>query len=183
MWRTGLELRAHGHPNEAHELFERSVAWFRSRPEEEAETPAHRAAFGAALYAAGRWDEAEQLFQQLLAEFPEEYDILPWSYGGSVEYQGYLGVLAARRGEAEKAVEISEKLGNLDLPWLYGRHIFWRACIAAVLGERERAVEFLRDAFGAGWSYYYSTADRHANINLESLRDYRPFQELMRPKG
>jgi hypothetical protein len=52
--------------------------------------------------------------------------------------------------------------------------------LAALLGERERAVELLRDAFARGLSM--STAV-HRLIDLESLRGFAPFDDLMKPKG
>ena len=55
-----------------------------------------------------------------------------------------------------------------------------RAQLAAVLGQRERAVELLRDAFARGLSM--STA-LHRQMDFESLRGFAPFDELMRPKG
>ena len=58
--------------------------------------------------------------------------------------------------------------------------LYCRASIAAVLGEKERAVELLKEAFAKGLTYgSYILAD----MDLENLRDYEPFKELMRPKG
>ncbi len=52
--------------------------------------------------------------------------------------------------------------------------------VLALLGERERAVMLLREAFAQGYPY---TLVLHTDIDLESLRDYPLFQELLRPKG
>jgi len=65
---------------------------------------------------------------------------------------------------------------------MYGTDMYWCACISALLGERERAVEFLRKGFAEGLMHWFDV-DLHCEIGLESLRDYPPFQELMRPKG
>jgi hypothetical protein len=86
----------------------------------------------------------------------------------------------ARHGDPPKARRISEELGSLQQPYLYGENIYWQACIAALLGERERAVVSLREAFARGHGY---TLVLHTDIDLESLRDYPPFQELLRPKA
>ena len=51
------------------------------------------------------------------------------------------------------------------------------ARMAALLGERERAVNTLRNYRGV-----YDIGP-HREFDFESLRDYPPFQELVRPKG
>jgi hypothetical protein len=41
-------------------------------------------------------------------------------------------------------------------------------------------VQLLRDAFAQGLPFDLRF---HGDVNLEPLRDYPPFQELLRPKG
>jgi hypothetical protein len=48
------------------------------------------------------------------------------------------------------------------------------------LGDRERAVDLLREAFSEREYLYPWDWSR---LELDVLRDYPPFQELMRPKG
>jgi hypothetical protein len=36
---------------------------------------------------------------------------------------------------------------------MWGNHNYWRACIAALLGEREQAVTLLREALAQGYFY------------------------------
>ena len=67
------------------------------------------------------------------------------------------------------------RLGSI---WHYS---YGPAQTAAALGERERAVELLRETI-AGSKAYWGLAF-HSNRNLESLWDYPPFQVLIRPKG
>jgi hypothetical protein len=52
--------------------------------------------------------------------------------------------------------------------------------ITALLGYREAVVTPLHHAFDQGLQYH---PDLLSQIDFESLRDYPPFQELMRPKG
>jgi len=57
------------------------------------------------------------------------------------------------------------------------RHTRWRAAILGALGERERAVDLLRQALRemddrAAW---------HSNSALDRLRGYPPFEELILP--
>ena len=49
-----------------------------------------------------------------------------------------------------------------------------------MLGEREVAVNFLRDAFREGLDITRPIFDY--DMNLDSLRDYQPFIDLIRPK-
>ena len=93
---------------------------------------------------------------------------------------GVLGGLAGRLGDRKTALEASETLRRLDDPHLFGGHTYRRACIAAVLGEREDAMALLRQAIaeGVGYGSYL-----HVEIDLESLWDDPDFIELLRPKG
>ena len=55
----------------------------------------------------------------------------------------------------------------------------WRARIQALLGEREAAVALLREAIARGYPHMHAL---HTDVDLEALRDYPPFQDLLRPK-
>ncbi|MCK4410166.1 MAG: hypothetical protein KAW67_08775, partial [Candidatus Eisenbacteria sp.] len=166
-----LELRAHDHLEESIEIANCAVDWCRVRPQEEAQTEELRASLATALYFAERWDEANALFEELGRENPE-----------NIGYVGHLGTLAARRGDPEEAARISMELERLDHPHMYGMNMYWCARISALLGERERAVEFLREGFAGGLTHC-GTVDLHVEMDFESLRGYPPFEELMRPKG
>jgi len=71
-------------------------------------------------------------------------------------------------------------LGKLERSFLLGNHLWWQARIASLLGEKERAVGLLREAFSQGLTYGVYL---HREIDLEPLWDYPPFKELLRPKG
>jgi tetratricopeptide (TPR) repeat protein len=162
------ELRAHGHLEAAKETVRRAVDWYRNRPGVEAATERNRYGLARASYLAEQWEEAQRLFHQLASEKPE-----------SITYKGYLGVLAVRQGDPETALRIASELEGIDRPYVFGAHTYWRGCIAALLGDRDLAVQLLRDAFAQGFRYDVSL---HRDVNLEPLRDYPPFQELLRPK-
>jgi tetratricopeptide (TPR) repeat protein/TolB-like protein len=164
----GLELRAHGHPEAASDVIEKALRWYQERSPEDAQTEKNREYLGRALYVAERWDEAQELFRALHDGFPD-----------NIDYQGYLGVLAVTQGDLDKAREIRDELRNMSRPYLFGSHLHWAACIAAQLGEKEEAVNLLREAFSRGRAY---TIEYHADVILEPLRDYPPYQELMTPK-
>ena len=176
------ELRVHGQASTAIEVAESAIVWHATRPDEE-ESPPGQLGGGAAprgmesgdffharlLYAAERWDESRRIFERLAAERSD-----------FAFYQGYLGALAARRGNRDEQMRISRWLAALDEPYLLGSNTLWRASIAALLGERERAVELLRTAFDEGLTYGLWL---HTDPDLQHLWDYPPFQELVRPKG
>lgn len=92
----------------------------------------------------------------------------------------FLGVLAARRGDREAALGIEEELSGLDAPGVFGRNHYWRARVASLLGDRERAVALLREAYARGHPF---SVLLHRDMDLEPLRDYEPFQQFMEPKG
>jgi len=86
--------------------------------------------------------------------------------------------LAARRADDAQAKQLSDWLATVRQPYLYGAPAFYRARIAAVLGDREQVVALLRAAFAHGYP-----SPRHLDWNFSSVRTYPPVQELMKPRG
>lgn len=164
-----LELRAHGHHDAARKLASRLVDWLNAQPPENAKRHGVGAALSRALLLAERWEEVKPHFDALVKEDPSHVLVL-----------GTVGVLAARRGEKSEARRVSETLRLLERPHLHGEQTLARAKIAAQLGEKDRAVELLRDAFAEGVWWEQSL---HADLDLEPLRGYPPYEELIRPKG
>jgi serine/threonine protein kinase/tetratricopeptide (TPR) repeat protein len=165
---AGEELRAHGYADAAMTILDQAIQWYRSRPVEEMDS-LRRLAYGRALYNSRRWEEAKSIFEELAKESPD-----------NIGYQGYLGFIAARQGDRGKALKISEWLKNLKQPYLFGGHVYYRACIAAILGEKDEAVTLLKESFMQGNNY---SLDFHRDFDLESLWDYPPFIEFLKPKG
>ena len=163
------ELRAHGYYDASRAIGERALAYLRSHPAQGALTRADRYNQLRILYVLERWDDATVLAEDLAREWPSD-----------VDYLGSLGSLAARRGERDEALRISQELASLDRPYLRGLNTFHRALISAVLGEQEQAVSLLRQAHQEGIGF---SIQHHRLMNLEPLRGYPPFDELMRPKG
>jgi hypothetical protein len=91
-----------------------------------------------------------------------------------------LGLLAARKGNLKEARKISDELKKMSRPYLFGRHTYWCTRIASLLGKKQRAVELLRESFAQGNRY---GTYLHQIIDVEPLKDYPPFKELMRPRG
>ncbi len=165
---AGVELRAHGYADAAMTFFNQAIEWYRSRPAEELDS-LFRYVYGLTLYYARRWEEAKNIFEEFAKEAPD-----------NIEYQRYVGCIAARQGDREKALKASEWLKNLKQPYLRGEHTYYRACIAAILGNKDQAVILLKDSFLQGFT---PGLDLHTNFEFESLWDYPPFQELLKPKG
>jgi len=168
MYRAGTMLRAHGFHEASLHYLNRAKNWYAERPPEEKNTLGFRDRMASILYNLGDWEAAHRLYQELYAERPE-----------SISYLGYLGYLAARRGDRVEALRISEELKNIDRPYLFGSNTYRRARIAALLGDQELAMELIRDSLSQGRSY----SILYWNREFESLEDYPPFIELKKPKG
>jgi DNA-binding SARP family transcriptional activator/tetratricopeptide (TPR) repeat protein len=168
MLQTAQELRAHGHPREADAIAAHAIEWYHARPAEERATEARRYQLGRTLYFRGNWTAADSVFRALAAEFP-----------GNEEYVGFLGVTAARRNDRRIAESFAAKLATLEhqLPLPGQTSIVWRAKIALLLGDRTTAISLFRDAYGPD-----GTMELHPDIDIESIRDYPPFREFIKPK-
>ena len=166
---AAYELWLHGHEEAARVTWERVIAWFEARPVSEKETAISRWRYASALYRAGHWEESASYWESLVPDYPEEIGV-----------KGRLAALAARLGQREEALRISDELRDLDTPFLNGWNTMWRARITALLGEREEAVRLMKQALSEGVGYEYL---HRMEIDFESLRDYPPYQELMRPQG
>jgi tetratricopeptide (TPR) repeat protein len=157
-------LRTSGHRDAAGRVLVEAIAWCRSQPNV---TETLRPLLAKLLYQAERWDDALQMYTQLAEEHPQ-----------ILSYREALGRLAARRGDREEALRISEQLGSMRLTPLEKLSAIWaRADIAVLLGDREEAMTLLHWLDNASlnpwWRY---------DMDLESLHDYGPFQELIKPR-
>jgi DNA-binding SARP family transcriptional activator/tetratricopeptide (TPR) repeat protein len=169
LMQVALELRTHGHEEAALKVLSRGIAWYKSRPDLEANTEVQRFFLAWTLDLAGQLDAAETMFRALNREHPH-----------NVDYLGHLGALAARRGDVTTARRFSDSLSDRDAaaPVPGEESIVWRARIAALLGEKEAAMHLLIDAFGP-----QGTTELHNNSDFDGMRSYPPFREFVRPKG
>jgi tetratricopeptide (TPR) repeat protein len=177
MYWVALELRTHGHRRESDELAVRAVDWFERRAiglhiedRDSRELGRH----SEALRVAGRWDEAKTFQMERKERGHKEKGYLPISVAGA------LGVIAARTGDHDEAWRIFNEFPNPGPPFNPGRRCYWRACIAAHLGEKDMAVELLKEGYAKGLGHDWYD---HIDVDLEPLWDYPPFQELIEPKG
>jgi tetratricopeptide (TPR) repeat protein len=163
-----LELRAHEHKAESLEILDRALEWYGEQSGEFTGTPAGREILGRLLYAREIWSEAAEVFESLAADSAARPDAL-----------GFSGVIAARQGKSEAALRLSEELAQFQ-PYERGSNTVWRARIAAVLGQKDEAVALLRRAFGEGIEHGLWL---HSDMDLEALRGYEPFEQLIAPEG
>ena len=90
--------------------------------------------------------------------------------------------MKARLGQRDQAVALREAIGRTDSTprARIKMQAYHQARIGGALGDRESAVGLLRRAFAHGWEHieFY----RKSPYDFLNLRDYPPFQELIKPK-
>ena len=165
---TAEELRAHGHTAEARAVASELADWIRARPTQEAQTAVMRSALARALYAADRWREARALVDTLVQRYPESVGLL-----------GLRGRIAARLGDSTTAQATSSAL-LAAAQSSRETNALTRAKIAALLGQRDVAIRLLRDAVAQG---EMQALRMREDPDLLVLRDYPPFETLVRPVG
>jgi predicted Zn-dependent protease len=161
------ELRAHGRRDESIAFARRAVAWYRNRPADYLAVPANRFLLAQSLYVAEQWTEASAIVSTLMREQPK-----------SVAYAALGGAVAARMNNRNAALRYAAVLEQAPSE-PGGITELRRAQLAALVGERDQAVALLRDAFARGLSM---SAGLHRQMDLESLRGFSPFDDLMKPK-
>jgi hypothetical protein len=76
-------------------------------------------------------------------------------------------------------LRIVASLADMQRDYLFGEITFWRARIAAVLGDREAAVTYLHRADAEGRRFDYGDG---FNVDLLELRGYQPYHDWASPK-
>jgi tetratricopeptide (TPR) repeat protein len=163
-------LRAGGHREAAQRIAARAIEWFEARPPNEAADVGNREWYGRALFLAGRFNEAREIYDGLVHESPD-----------NPNYRGYRAFIAAVRGDTVQALSDAVWFESLERPNLRMRTARWtaRVAIAGALGEHEQVTELLREGRGRWMHTWFDRVD----MRFDPLRDYAPFQEWMRPKG
>lgn len=172
------DLEAHGHAVEARDLRERALAWHRSRPQEEQDE--HEDIYVTLLYGAGHWQEARSVVLHLIttANPSDSGDPDIQSRGA----QSWLGGIAAHLGDQREMERVDRWLANRKGPYLSGIPTFERARLAAIRGDRERAVTLMRLAVDQGYPIFLGGFGLHFDPDLKALWGYPPFEELRRPQ-
>jgi serine/threonine protein kinase/tetratricopeptide (TPR) repeat protein len=163
----GVLLRAadwaehHGYPERAIEIAERSLGWERRGQ------PEHSQNIVWCLLMANRPREGLELLDSLISEAPDDR----WLHR-------LCGIALARTGQEAEAQEEADWLEALDGPDLRGQPTRWRAGIAAILGQKETAVQLLRQSLREGSVWW----DLYPGWDLASLVGYEPFEEMRKVK-
>jgi tetratricopeptide (TPR) repeat protein len=163
------ELRAHGHPEESRATAVKAIEWYNARRAESARQLLYREGLARALSLAGRWPEAAEIFEALAAEDSANF-----------EYLAKAGETAAHMGNVRRARIVLAELERTTRPSDRGWRTYARAMIVAALGERDRALQLLRDAFAEGLPH---GPHLHQEVSFEILNGYEPYQRLLRPVG
>jgi hypothetical protein len=167
MTQLASELRAHGHREASVAMAARAVEWFESRRS----VPVNHLRLAKALV----WDARPEDARVVLVELAEKVRV-----DSPLEVRGQLGTITALLGDRDEARRIADSLPVGDDPQTTAQRYYWSACIAAHLGDKDRAIELLTDAASEGGVV---SVRHHSDPGLEPLWDYPPFQELIRPKG
>jgi tetratricopeptide (TPR) repeat protein len=163
-------LSVNGFTDEAGRVLERAMDWFAAKSPNELATRDNGFGYAVALHLTGRNDEAVEVLDAMVEEFPDQ-----------PEERGWRACIAVANGDTAQALEDAAWYEAHPLPLHRGSSsTYWRGVIAGALGQRERAVQLMRQAFSAGMPY---RVEMGYDAILAPLRNYPPFQELMRPKG
>ena len=169
------EAAAHQHPAIALFAKQRVVKWYRSLPRERFEREPTQ--FGPAwmLYLAQAWPELAEHVEYLEKSAPQ--------HARTIIYRGVVAAHGGNRARAMIADSLIQALGKRQppgKPWLPSdAALYYRSEIAALLGDRDRAVALLQDAFADGLRY---TVYLHASPAWASLRSDPRFIRIMEPK-
>jgi tetratricopeptide (TPR) repeat protein len=161
-------LRGSGFPDEARSIGKAMVAWYEALPVDEQRARIAMVTVANGHDIADNLEEAEHFCSILNQETP-------------TSFLGTLGVLAARRGDREEAMEWSRRLeenGRQRGKFDQGSTQFNQALIAAQLGDLDRAMDLLREAYRRGRDYMAM----YFYPELEPLKDHPQYEEFMRPK-
>jgi DNA-binding SARP family transcriptional activator len=180
LYSAAAEFQAHGFHQTARRLFCESAELMARPPEADRAAPSRRARYVAALYHSGQVREALQEAAGALAG-PED-GTGPQRANARHELRTFQGMAHARLGDRERATQVLEDLleAAAGATWPAERHQLLRGAssIAAVLGEPDRAVDLIVQAFSSLSLRGYAT-ELHAVPELETLRDHPRFAHLL----
>jgi tetratricopeptide (TPR) repeat protein len=168
---VALELKVHGHEDQAVLALGRLVDWGASRSLSDFRQ-------GHALYDAGRYGESEPLLRAALDE------------SVTAPALASLAMTLDRLGRSDEADPYVRQLETWEGIVPYGDHApeeypasRWPAIVAASRGELDRAVELLRIAFEKGLRYYdLNQMQLHTRPELATLRDHEGFRQIVSPR-
>ena len=167
--------RAHGRPNLARELSRRALTVLDDRADAN-DAVVDGWLRAQALVLADELDLAQEMLERVRSI----------DNGGtafqSLGVVGWLGAVAARRGDLETAHAVENTLAGTDRSQMGGWPAHYRASIAAWLGHREQATELLSWSQAEGWGSFYHFHDIH-RVLFEPLEGMDEYENLLHPDG
>ena len=166
------DLRASGHRDAAEQLIVRYGGLLDAVRDDTARDT--RFTRGAVLWRAGRFGESRAIFTALAARdtgFERLRDL------------AQLGITSARLDDRDGASRAEQVLAAANPRYQRGTIKLLQAEIAAALGERERAVQLLRQGLALGLGLESLGGALVGNSDLEPLFGYPPFEDLLKPTG
>ena len=163
------EFRAHGFAEAADENLKRAIGWYTTQPPPHGSVETHRLELARVLYFARDWSAAEAMFRSLAAADPH-----------NVIYSGFLGTIAARRGDTTAARQVLAHFDSLKPTLARPNAIagYWQSKINALLDDEERAMRALAETFGP-----QGRSGMHSDFDFEGIWKSRAFREFVKPKG
>ena len=164
------ELRAHGHEGAAQASLARALTWYRTRPAHSVENDGSRFEIANALYLSRDWADADTAFHALAtADTANSYIVL-----------GYLGTIAARRGDERTARHIIAQFDSLRPTLPQPRMIagYWQSKISSILGDDQQALTWMTDVWGQQGIHGV-----HADFDYERMWNASGFRRFISPKG
>ena len=155
------DLVAHGYREAGMALAERALEWLAPRQALGPSLQAHRYWYSDASYLLGRWADARRAAEALVRDDP-----------GNLQYRGMAAAASARLGDRG-----AERRLGAQVPRERGKYLMFRARLAAVSGDREKAAGLARSAVGAG-------VDGLAWVHTTAVVDLRllgPFVDSLPP--
>ena len=170
--RLWADLRATGRREAADSLVSRYAGLLDAAREDTARLT--RFTRGQVLWRAGRAAEARDIFAALAVRDTGD---------DGLRDVAQLGIAEAMLGNGDAARRAKQALVRVKRRYERGTPKLWEAEIAASLGERNRAVQLLREGLAMGMGLELLGGGVFDNPDLEPLFGYPPFEELVRPSG
>jgi hypothetical protein len=169
LYQVATELAAHGAPAEGRAAAERALTWFARRADVGPLPPEQRFVWAHTLALLGRPGAGRALL-----------DTLVRADSTSVELRGALGALAAAAGDSATARRTATWLAAQPPRFPVGMPTFYRARIAALLGDSGHALDLLEGLpHGA---HPYDLVLLHNDPAFADLRSTPRFERLVRPR-
>ncbi len=177
---VALELAGHGQKAEALKLVEQGLVALATHPLTGTAVVARRGQT-ARLLAYRGWLGGNR------ADLDSSRALFALNVPGDTLYNGgriNVALVSAMLGDTATAMRTVASLDSIAAAEKYdhGRAKYQAARILGQLGLKDRAVQYLRAAMGAGVPFDYGN-DWHTDPAFASLRDFAPFKEILRPKG